>query len=209
MNPFTQSTVARPVPEQHPDRDWSRPSCVRGDNNHDNTDSHEDGAGSAQRRNSASLAGSGTCPRVRRTTGRTATMRARKARGSVALTLCLTCSSLIGGAMLKPAPLAGAVALAAALMPRPAAAIDLNVATVQQLQEIKGIGPKTATMIVEERERGGNFVSISDLSDRVRGIGPKKAASLEAAGLKITAAAAGTASATAATGGRAGRSARR
>lgn len=76
------------------------------------------------------------------------------------------------------------------LLPTMVQAVDINTATVQQLQEVKGIGPKTAAIIIEERDRGGAFESMSDVSERVKGIGPKKAASLEAAGLKVGAAAA-------------------
>ena len=71
------------------------------------------------------------------------------------------------------------------LLPGLAMAVDINTATAQQLQEIKGIGPKTASIIIEERDRGGNFESMADVSERVKGIGPKKAAALEAAGLKV------------------------
>lgn len=71
------------------------------------------------------------------------------------------------------------------LLPVSALAVDINTATVQQLQEIKGIGPKTANLIIEERDRAGAFESMADVSERVKGIGPKKAASLEMAGLKV------------------------
>lgn len=74
------------------------------------------------------------------------------------------------------------------MLPGMASAVDINTATAQQLQEIKGIGPKTASVIIEERDRGGRFESIADVSERVKGIGPKKAASLEAAGLTVGAA---------------------
>ncbi len=78
--------------------------------------------------------------------------------------------------------------LAAALfVPGIASAIDLNSATSEQLQELKGIGPKMAKVIIEERGRGGRYASIDDLSDRVKGIGPKKAAALLASGLEVAA----------------------
>jgi competence protein ComEA len=51
--------------------------------------------------------------------------------------------------------------------------IDVNRATVDQLDELPGIGPATATAIVTERERNGPFVDVDDL-DRVPGIGPAK-----------------------------------
>lgn len=77
------------------------------------------------------------------------------------------------------------VALAGALVTpvMAVATVDLNAATPQQLQEVKGIGPKMARVIVEERDRGGRYASIGDLAERVKGIGPKKAAALQASGL--------------------------
>lgn len=64
-------------------------------------------------------------------------------------------------------------------------AVDVNQATATQLESIRGIGPRTAEIIVRERERGGAFESLDDLSERVRGIGQKKAQALQAAGLTI------------------------
>ncbi|MFW7343571.1 DUF655 domain-containing protein [Pollutimonas sp. H1-120] len=64
-------------------------------------------------------------------------------------------------------------------------AIDVNAATQEQLRELRGIGPKTAQVIIEERARGGRYESLDDLSDRVKGIGPKKAAALQASGLTV------------------------
>ncbi len=51
--------------------------------------------------------------------------------------------------------------------------IDVNRATVDQLDELPGVGPATASAIVTERERNGPFVDVDDL-DRVPGIGPAK-----------------------------------
>lgn len=72
----------------------------------------------------------------------------------------------------------------------PAHAVDINQATAAQLESVRGIGPRTAEIIVRERERGGSFESLEDLSERVRGIGQKKAQALQAAGLTIGGAAA-------------------
>ena len=66
-----------------------------------------------------------------------------------------------------------------------AGAVDLNSATLDELQGIRGIGPKTAQIILDERSRGGRYLSFSDLSDRVRGIGPRRAQALQSAGLTI------------------------
>lgn len=55
----------------------------------------------------------------------------------------------------------------------PAAPLDLNTATLAQLEELPGIGPSTARAILDERERRGRFGSVEELLD-VRGIGPAK-----------------------------------
>jgi competence protein ComEA len=70
----------------------------------------------------------------------------------------------------------------------PAQAVDINQATAAQLEGLRGIGPRTADIIVRERERGGRFESLDDLTERERGIGQKKAQALQAAGLTIGAA---------------------
>lgn len=76
--------------------------------------------------------------------------------------------------MLAAAP-AGAQAPAApgaAKAAGPAAAINLNTATVAQLQELPGIGARTAERIVEYREKNGGFKKIEELMN-VKGIGEK------------------------------------
>lgn len=78
---------------------------------------------------------------------------------------------------------AGGLALA---MASSAYALDVNSASAEQLEALRGVGPKTARIIVQERQRGGRFESIMDLSDRVRGIGPKRAQALQAAGLTVS-----------------------
>jgi competence protein ComEA len=83
-------------------------------------------------------------------------------------------------------PALSALSLAAGLMLAPAAqAVDVNAATQAQLESVRGIGPKTAQVILEERARGGRFESFEDLAERVKGIGPKKAVSLQASGLTV------------------------
>lgn len=46
--------------------------------------------------------------------------------------------------------------------------VDLNTATQEQLESVKGIGPKKALAIIEYREQNGNFKSVEDL-DNVKG----------------------------------------
>ncbi|MEZ5256856.1 MAG: helix-hairpin-helix domain-containing protein [Ilumatobacteraceae bacterium] len=57
--------------------------------------------------------------------------------------------------------------------PDPLGPVDLNRATVEQLDALPGIGPSTAHAIVDHRARNGPFSSVEDLTS-VRGIGPAK-----------------------------------
>lgn len=50
--------------------------------------------------------------------------------------------------------------------------VNLNVATVAQLETLPGIGKSTAERIVEYREKNGAFKKVEDLMN-VRGIGEK------------------------------------
>jgi competence protein ComEA len=71
-------------------------------------------------------------------------------------------------------------------------ALDVNVASVAELEQLRGIGPRTAQMIIQERIRAGAFESLTDLSDRVRGLGAQRVRVLQGLGLR-----AGSADATA------------
>jgi competence protein ComEA len=62
---------------------------------------------------------------------------------------------------------------AAAGAPTAGAKISLAVATVEQLDELPGIGPVTAQKIVDWRSAHGPFRSVEDLDD-VPGIGPAR-----------------------------------
>ena len=59
--------------------------------------------------------------------------------------------------------------------PSPAAAekVNLNTATVEQLQSLPGIGPATAKSIVEYRAKAGKFNRIEEIIN-VKGVGEKK-----------------------------------
>ena len=56
--------------------------------------------------------------------------------------------------------------------------IDLNAATVAQLDTLPGIGPSLAAAILRERDRRGGFTSVDQLRE-VRGIGDKRFADLK------------------------------
>ena len=77
--------------------------------------------------------------------------------------------------------LVGATAAAAQEAARPAAKaatapagapINLNTATVAQLETLPGIGKSTAERILEYRQKNGGFKKVEDLMN-VRGIGEK------------------------------------
>ena len=51
--------------------------------------------------------------------------------------------------------------------------VNINTANVEQLQQVKGIGAKTAAAIVAYRESHGDFTDVNGLM-AVKGIGEKK-----------------------------------
>lgn len=53
-----------------------------------------------------------------------------------------------------------------------AATINLNTATVEQLESLPGVGRSTAQRIVEHRQKNGGFKKIEELMN-VKGIGEK------------------------------------
>jgi len=61
--------------------------------------------------------------------------------------------------------------------PSDGAPVDLNTATLADLDTLPGIGPTLAAAIIRERDRRGGFTSVDQLRD-VRGIGEKRFADL-------------------------------
>ncbi len=64
------------------------------------------------------------------------------------------------------------------------AAVDVNKATEAELDSVKGIGPGTSRMILQERKKGG-FKDWDDFISRVKGVGAARASNLSEAGLTV------------------------
>src|SRR5438045_3274985 len=63
--------------------------------------------------------------------------------------------------------------------PAPAAKVNINTATAQQLTVLPGVGEKLAARIVEYRQKAGGFKNTSELMN-VQGIGEKNLARIQA-----------------------------
>jgi competence protein ComEA len=96
-------------------------------------------------------------------------------RGAAAASVNLAAPLADGEQVLVPSAVGGgAVAgLAGGGAPSPSAPVDLNSATVEQLDALPGVGPVTAQKIVDYRTEHGPFTSIDDL-DAIPGIGPSR-----------------------------------
>ena len=88
-------------------------------------------------------------------------MTSRRARIACMLALCLGLA------------LSSVSVMAQKSAPEPAAKINLNPATAEQLQSIPGIGPSTAKAMVDYRTKVGKFNKIDEIIN-VKGIGEKK-----------------------------------
>ena len=76
----------------------------------------------------------------------------------------------VAAALLAALVLTTGPAFAAATAP--AGKVNLNTATVGQLEDLPGIGPALAARIVEHRQKNGAFKSVEDVM-AVKGIGEK------------------------------------
>jgi competence protein ComEA len=86
---------------------------------------------------------------------------------AVALVVVLF-GSAPAGAQRATKPAAGAPKAPAA----PGAVVNLNSATIAQIATLPGIGPKTAELVVQYRQKNGPFKKIEELMN-VKGIGEK------------------------------------
>ena len=75
---------------------------------------------------------------------------------------------LLVAAPLAATPQAGKGATVAA----PATLVNLNSATREQLEALPGIGPRTAALILEYRQKSGGFKKVEELMN-IKGIGEK------------------------------------
>ena len=73
----------------------------------------------------------------------------------------------------------------AASMGSALAEVDVNKADAAALDGVKGIGAKTAKLIIDERTKGGPFKDWADFEKRVKGVKDKAAHKLSAAGLTV------------------------
>jgi competence protein ComEA len=83
---------------------------------------------------------------------------------TITLVLCVLC---LGGAVTVSAQNSKPSAEAAAAAP-----ININSATLAQLETLPGIGKATAERILEYRQKNGGFKKVEDLMN-IRGIGEK------------------------------------
>ena len=72
---------------------------------------------------------------------------------------------------------AGAAAASAAVAPAEGQPLNVNTATLEQLDGLTGVGPITAQKILDAREERGGFGSIEELGE-IPGIGDKRLATL-------------------------------
>ena len=74
--------------------------------------------------------------------------------------------------------LAMSTGIASAAQKAPAAKVNINTATAEQLSELPGVGEKLAARIVEHRQKQGPFKSTQELMN-VKGIGEKNLQKLQ------------------------------
>jgi competence protein ComEA len=80
-------------------------------------------------------------------------------------TLLIVATSVSGAEQGKPAP-------SKASAPAVSAPVNINTATVAQLEALPGVGAKTAQLIVEHRQKVGGFKKVEELMN-IKGIGEK------------------------------------
>ena len=79
-----------------------------------------------------------------------------------------TWANLVLGLAIAPS-----MALAQKAKPHGGDKVNLNTATVEQLQTLPGVGPAMAKKIVEHRTKSGKFTKVEEILN-IQGIGEKK-----------------------------------
>jgi competence protein ComEA len=89
--------------------------------------------------------------------------------------------ALVLGALIAAHPLAQAdtAPKASTRVVKPVGIVNINTATAAELEQLPGIGPKTAARIVDYRQKKGPFKKIEELMN-VQGIGEKSFLKLRA-----------------------------
>lgn len=64
------------------------------------------------------------------------------------------------------------------------AAVDVNTASQAELESLQGIGPALSSRILDERKKA-LFKDWSDLTERIKGLGPGHAVKLSKAGMTV------------------------
>ncbi|OBG38602.1 ComEA family DNA-binding protein [Mycobacterium sp. E3198] len=82
-------------------------------------------------------------------------------------------SSVASGTSPAPGTRGAAGPASGTVKPKAGEVLDLNTATVEQLDGLPGVGPVTAAAIVAWRQANGKFASVDQLAD-VDGIGPAR-----------------------------------
>ena len=116
----------------------------------------------------------------RRGSVRTATTVAVRHRPQRRSTTTATTATMATTALMQPGhtlPVSGSP-VAPPVEQRVAAKVNVNTATVDQLDSVPGVGPATARAIVSYRTRKGPFAKVDDLLN-IDGIGPKKLATIK------------------------------
>jgi competence protein ComEA len=91
---------------------------------------------------------------------------------NIVTTFVMALACVIGGLTLQAQDQTASTTKKAQAGPSAAAPINLNTATVAQLETLPGVGPAVAARILEYRQKNGNFKKIEELMN-VKGIGEK------------------------------------